>query len=139
MADQGADDGFLLAILNSTPVVGGVPTDDWADQARARAWLARAGGSGPQAGLRHMGGKRQGGVPPDDWADQARARAWLASAGGSGTEAELRHMVDIRQVLQAVVRGQQPPDALAPALRGVTRTPAMADGQISWTLTVPAE
>ena len=66
MADQGADDGFLLAILNSTPVVGGVPTDDWADQ--------------------------------------ARARAWLASAGGSGTEAELRHMVDIRQVLQAVVR-----------------------------------
>jgi predicted RNA-binding Zn ribbon-like protein len=101
MADQGADDGFLLAILNSTPVVGGVPTDDWADQ--------------------------------------ARARAWLASAGGSGTEAVLRHMVDIRQVLQAVVRGQQPPDALAPALRGVTRTPAMADGQISWTLTVPAE
>jgi len=101
MADQASDEGFLLAILNSTPVVDGVPTDDWADP--------------------------------------ARARAWLASAGGSGTEAELRHMVDIRQVLQAVVRGQQPPDALAPALRGVTRTPAMADGQITWTLTVPAE
>ena len=25
MADQGADDGFLLAILNSTPLVDGVP------------------------------------------------------------------------------------------------------------------
>jgi predicted RNA-binding Zn ribbon-like protein len=101
MADQGADDGFLLAILNSTPVVDGVPTDDWADQ--------------------------------------ARARAWLASAGGTGTEAELRHMLGIRQLLQAVVRGEQPPDALAPALQGVTRTPAMADGQVTWTLTVPAE
>src|ERR1700733_947960 len=101
MADQGADDGFLLAILNSTPVVGGGPTDDWADQ--------------------------------------ARARAWLAGAGGTGTEAELQHMVDIRQLLQAEVRGEQPPDALAPALQGGTRTPAMADGQATWTLTVPPE
>ena len=48
MADQGADEGFLLAILNSTPVVDGVPTDDLADPARARAWLASAGGSAPR-------------------------------------------------------------------------------------------
>ena len=101
MADQASGEGFLLAILNSTPVLDGVPTDDWADQ--------------------------------------ARARAWLVSAGGSGTEAELRHLLDVRQVLQAVVRGEQPADALALALRGATHTPAMTDGQITWTLTVPAE
>jgi len=55
MAGQGADDGFLLAILNSTPVIDGVPTDDWADQGGGpRAWLASAGGSGTEAELQHM-------------------------------------------------------------------------------------
>ncbi|MGI8446633.1 MAG: CGNR zinc finger domain-containing protein [Streptosporangiaceae bacterium] len=101
MADQASDEGFLLAILNSTPVVDGVPMDNWADQ--------------------------------------ARARAWLAGAGGLGAEAELQHMLEVRRLLQAVVRGEQPPDVLAPALQGVSRTPALADGRITWTLTVPAE
>ena len=100
MADQASGEGFLLAILNSTPVADGVPTDDWADQ--------------------------------------ARARSWLASAGGTGTEAELRHMLGVRQLLQAVVRGEQPPDVLAPVLEGVACTPALADGQITWALSVPA-
>ena len=101
MADQASDEGFLLAILNSTPMAGGTPADDWADP--------------------------------------ARARAWLASAGGSGTAAELRHMLGIRPLLQAVVRGERPPDVLAPALRGVTCTPAMAGGQVSWRLNVPRD
>src|SRR5215470_6068134 len=101
MADTVSDEGFLLAILNSTPVVDGRPTDDLADP--------------------------------------ARARAWLASAGGLGTEAELEQVRQIRQALQSVVRGEQPPDVLAPALRGVTCLPAIADGQVSWTLSVPAE
>jgi predicted RNA-binding Zn ribbon-like protein len=101
MADTAPDEGFLLAILNSTPVIEGVPADELADT--------------------------------------ARARAWLASAGGLGTEAELRHVLEVRQLLQAVVRGEQSPDALAPALRGVTRVPAMTGGQITWTLSAPAE
>jgi predicted RNA-binding Zn ribbon-like protein len=101
MADTASDEEFLLAVLNSTPVIDGVPTDGFADT--------------------------------------ARARAWLASAGGVGTEAELRHVLEVRQALQAVVRGEQPPDVLAPALEGVTRVPAMADGQITWTLSVPRE
>jgi predicted RNA-binding Zn ribbon-like protein len=101
MEDAVSDEGFLLALLNSTPVVDGVPTDRLAD-------------SGP-------------------------ARAWLASAGGLGTEAELRHVLEVRQALQAVVRGQQPPDVLAPALQDVARAPVMADGQITWTLSVPPE
>jgi predicted RNA-binding Zn ribbon-like protein len=101
MADTAPDEGFLLAILNSTPVIDGTPADELADT--------------------------------------TRARAWLASAGGLGTEAELRHVLEARQLLQAVIRGEQPPDALAPALRGVTRVPAMTGGQITWTLSTPAE
>jgi predicted RNA-binding Zn ribbon-like protein len=101
MADTAPDEEFLLAVLNSTPVVDGVPTDEFADT--------------------------------------ARARAWLASVGGRGTEAELRHVLEVRRLLQAVVRGEQPPDVLAAVLRGVTRVPAMTCGRITWTLRVPPE
>ncbi len=95
------DEGFLLAILNSTPVVDGVPTDNFADA--------------------------------------ARARSWLASAGGLGTEAELQHVLGVRQALQSVVRGEQSPDVLAPALHGAARIPAMSDGGVVWTLSVPPD
>ena len=54
MADPGPDEHFLLALLNSTPVVDGVPTDDLADPDRARAWLASAGGTGTDEELRHV-------------------------------------------------------------------------------------
>jgi predicted RNA-binding Zn ribbon-like protein len=101
MEDTGSDDGLLLALLNSTPVVDGVPTDRLADS--------------------------------------AAARAWLASIGGLGSDAELRRVLEVRQALQAVVRGQQPAGVLAPALRDVARVPAMADGRITWTLSVPPE
>ena len=49
MADTVTDEGFLLALLNSTPVIDGVPADDLADPARARAWLVAAGGLGTEA------------------------------------------------------------------------------------------
>jgi predicted RNA-binding Zn ribbon-like protein len=101
MADMASGESFLLAVLNSTPVIDGAPTDDFADT--------------------------------------ARARAWLASIGGLGTEAELQHVLQFRQVLQAVVRGEEPPAVLAPELQGVTSIPAMTDGQITWALSVPPE
>ncbi len=102
MADDAVTDAdFLLRLLNSTPVVDGVPTDHLADT---------AGGC-----------------------------AWLASAGGLGTEAELGQVVNVRQLLQAVVRGAQPPDVLAPVLDGAAREPAMTGGQISWRLRVAPE
>jgi predicted RNA-binding Zn ribbon-like protein len=101
MADTVPDEDFLLAVLNSTPVVDGVPTDELADTAQAHAWLAKA--------------------------------------GGQGTEAELRHVTEARWLLQAVVRGEQPPGGLAPLLRGATFTPAIADGRIAWSLTVQPE
>ena len=48
------DEVLLLAVLNSTPVIDGAPTDSFADEARARAWLAGAGGTGTDAELRHV-------------------------------------------------------------------------------------
>src|SRR3984893_2374248 len=59
MADTATDEGFLLALLNSTPVIDGVPADDLADPVRARAWLAAAGGLGTESELRHMPRFRQ--------------------------------------------------------------------------------
>jgi hypothetical protein len=53
-----ADDELLLAVLNSTPVIEGVPTDRLADLDAARAWLVEAGGSGTEAELAHIHGAR---------------------------------------------------------------------------------
>src|ERR1700739_1199307 len=92
------DEAFLLAVLNSTPVVDGVPADYFSDA--------------------------------------AQARSWLASAGGVCTEAECQHILGVRQALQSVVRGEQPPDVLAPALEGAARIPALTNGEITWTLSV---
>jgi CGNR zinc finger/Putative stress-induced transcription regulator len=91
-------ESFLLALLNTTPAVDGVPADNLADP--------------------------------------ALARRWLAGAGGRGTDAELGHVLAARTALQAVVRGEQPPGALAPLLTGAVLIPAMPDGRVSWTLSV---
>jgi predicted RNA-binding Zn ribbon-like protein len=45
-------------------------------------------------------------------------------------------VAEARRLLQAVVRGEQPPDVLAPLLHGATRTPAITDGRVAWSLTV---
>jgi predicted RNA-binding Zn ribbon-like protein len=42
-----------------------------------------------------------------------------------------------RVALQAVVRGERPPAALAPVLDGAARVPAVAGGQVTWDLRVP--
>ena len=54
MADAISDEAFLLALLNSTPVVDGVPTDELGDAPRARAWLASVGGLGTESELQHV-------------------------------------------------------------------------------------
>src|SRR5215470_15021674 len=59
MTDTGTDEGLLLALLNSTPVIDGAPVDDLADPVRARAWLAAAGGRGTESELRHVRRVRQ--------------------------------------------------------------------------------
>jgi predicted RNA-binding Zn ribbon-like protein len=79
------------------------------------------------------------GVPADDFTDAAKARAWLADVGGAGSEAELANVLEVRDLLQAVVRGKRPADALAPVLEGVARLPEFRDGAIAWRLSVPPE
>jgi predicted RNA-binding Zn ribbon-like protein len=101
MAETVPDEGLLLDLLNSTPVIDGVPADNLADP--------------------------------------VRAREWLASVGGLGTEAELQQVLKVRQVLQAVVRGEEPPDVLSSALRDVVSVPGVTGGQVTWTLRVPPE
>ena len=101
MTDTMSDESFLLGVLNSTPHVDGVATDDFADA--------------------------------------AKARAWLAGAGGLGSAAELANVLEVRDLLQAVVRGKRPADALAPVLEGVARLPEIRDGAIAWRLSVPPE
>lgn len=44
-----SDESFLLALLNTTPVMDGVPTDELGDRAHAFDWLASAGGQGTDA------------------------------------------------------------------------------------------
>jgi len=45
---------LLLGLLNSTPVVDGVATDELSDMTSARAWLLDAGGVGSQRELQHL-------------------------------------------------------------------------------------
>jgi predicted RNA-binding Zn ribbon-like protein len=94
-----ADESFLLALLNSTPVADGLQTDSLADE--------------------------------------AQALAWLEGHGGVGTPAELREVIEVRDLLQAVVRGNGSPNLLARHLGGVTLAPAITDGRVNWSLSVP--
>jgi hypothetical protein len=50
----GADDELLLAVLNSTPVVGGVTADLLEDLETAQPWMVRVGGLGTAAELGHV-------------------------------------------------------------------------------------
>jgi predicted RNA-binding Zn ribbon-like protein len=54
MPDALADESFLLALLNTTPVIDGKPADTLADPVQARRWLVRAGGLGTDAELEHV-------------------------------------------------------------------------------------
>jgi predicted RNA-binding Zn ribbon-like protein len=54
MPDVAPDEGFLLALLNTTPVIDGEPTDALANRPQARRWLAKAGGLGTDAELERV-------------------------------------------------------------------------------------
>lgn len=54
MPDILPDEGFLLALLNTTPVIDGEPTDALANRVQARRWLVRAGGLGTDAELENV-------------------------------------------------------------------------------------
>jgi predicted RNA-binding Zn ribbon-like protein len=93
-----SEESFLLALLNTTPVIDGVPTDELADR--------------------------------------AHALDWLKSVGGQGSYAEWQLVLKVRAALQAVVRGDLQPDALADVLAGAALIPAITAGKIRWALNV---
>jgi predicted RNA-binding Zn ribbon-like protein len=98
MPDAPSDESFLLALLNTTPVIDGIATDELGDR--------------------------------------AHALDWLGSVGGQGTDAEWELVLNVRAALQAVVRAELSPDALADVLADAVLTPAIAAGEITWTLSV---
>jgi len=71
-------------------------------------------------------------------ADPAAA-GWVQARGGVGSAAEVSHLRRVRDQLQAVVRGTEPPASLTSALSGVRMAPEIADGGITWRLDVDDE
>ncbi|GAB2855435.1 CGNR zinc finger domain-containing protein [Actinoallomurus bryophytorum] len=99
MASARLDEEMLLDLLNTTPVVDGVPQDRLDDP---------------------------------EW-----ARSWSREHGGAGSAAESRVTRQVRDALQAVVRGERAPGALATYLEGVSYVPSLSDEGLDWTLDVP--
>jgi predicted RNA-binding Zn ribbon-like protein len=94
-----ADETLLLDLLNTTPIVDGVPRDELAD--------AEAG------------------------------RRWLSAHNQPVSEDQWRALLDVRSVLQDVVRGDASPASLARFIEGVSRRARFAGEGIAWILDVP--
>lgn len=75
------------------------------------------------------------GTATDLLRDLATAAAWLTDHDVAATEDELTGLVAARQVLQAVVRGDRTPSALAPFLDRVRLRPVATDHGVDWRLT----
>ncbi|WP_326834669.1 CGNR zinc finger domain-containing protein [Amycolatopsis rhabdoformis] len=73
----------------------------------------------------------------DDLADPGDALRWLAAHGQPATEAEWRTLLDLRPLLQEVVRGHEPPSAVARFVEGVGYHAALGEGGIDWSLHAP--
>jgi len=124
MAEPWPGEDFLLALLNSTPVVDGVPADDLADPARARAWLASAGGTGTDEELRQVLEVRsalqavvRGEQPPAVLAPFVRDAACVPDITGGRVTWTLSIAADRRLAARAVLAW----DALAGASPGRLR------------------
>jgi predicted RNA-binding Zn ribbon-like protein len=79
------------------------------------------------------------GVRQDHLDDPERARSWACEHGGAGSAAEARVISEVRDALQAVVRGERPPGTLATYLEGVGYVPSLSDEGLDWTLEAPPE
>jgi predicted RNA-binding Zn ribbon-like protein len=114
MRGEGAapDDGFLLALLNSTPTVAGQATDLLAEPEQARAWItehAPIGEDGQRGEERERGDDRE----------------------------DIVFLRRTRDVLQALVQGSAGPAALGPVLEGVGYRAEAGESGIAWTLVTP--
>ncbi|ACU70002.1 protein of unknown function DUF1470 [Catenulispora acidiphila DSM 44928] len=73
----------------------------------------------------------------DELGDLASARRWLAANGLEKSESEWRGLLELRPILQAIVRGEQSPRALAPFLEGVGYSPRATPEGLDWALHAP--
>lgn len=75
-----------------------------------------------------------------DGLDTARAGcSWLRARGYRGSTGELQAVRDARATLQAVVRGAQSADSLAPLLDEVSVRPSLSDDGVQWQLDAPID
>ena len=72
----------------------------------------------------------------DDLAQPKAARSWMRKRGIAPTEMELAALLDVRSVLQAVVRGEQTPAALRRFLESVALRPTASRDGLDWQLAV---
>lgn len=75
----------------------------------------------------------------DELADPASARRWTAARGGGGTAGEATALRRVRDAIQAVIRGELDPQALAVHLDRVALLPRLHDGSLRWELRTAAD
>ncbi|WP_370376208.1 CGNR zinc finger domain-containing protein [Catenulispora sp. GAS73] len=73
----------------------------------------------------------------DELGDFASARGWLAANGQKATKQEWQGLLEVRPVLQAIVRGERSPTALAAFLDGVGYRPRATVDGLDWDLHAP--
>ncbi|HEX3750363.1 MAG TPA: CGNR zinc finger domain-containing protein [Streptosporangiaceae bacterium] len=110
----GAGEDFLLALLNTTPVVDGVPTDELADPARGRSWLAGRGGGGSEAERERVRAARdmlqavvRGDRPADDLAPFLNDAVAVPAIDGGQVSWALQAAPDRRLAAAAVLAWDQ--------------------------------
>lgn len=77
------------------------------------------------------------GARRDQLADADAGRRWLAAHGQPASDDEWRAVLDVRSVLQDVVRGDEAPAALARFVDGVSYRASLAGEGIAWTPDLP--
>lgn len=110
----GGAEHFLLALLNTTPVVDGAPTDELADPARGRSWLAGQGGDGTEAEWRQVRAARdvlqavvRGDRPADDLAPFLAGAVSVPGLEGGQVSWTLQAAPDRRLAVGAVLAWDQ--------------------------------
>jgi predicted RNA-binding Zn ribbon-like protein len=75
------------------------------------------------------------GTPTDALAEFEKATAWLAERNIPAKEPEWTALLEARSILQAIVRGDQPPSALRPIIAAAQLIPIATEYGVDWQLT----